>query len=58
MIADGRTAPEIPSFISTWTRDYDYLYLLGRPIANPIPGLLEELFKSRRFVLYKIRRLP
>ena len=55
-IAAGRTAPEVPQFIRSWTNDYDYLYLLGEPIANPMPELLEVLFSSRRFVLYGVHR--
>jgi hypothetical protein len=55
-IAAGNAASEIPPFIQSWTHDYDYLYLLGRRIANPMPELLEELVSSRRFTLYKIRR--
>jgi hypothetical protein len=57
-IAAGRTSPDIPPFIRTWHRDYDYLYVLGPHVANPLPDLLEELDSSRRFVLYKIRRTP
>jgi hypothetical protein len=57
-IAAGRTSPDIPSFIRTWTQDYDYLYLLGPQGANPLPERLEELDRSARFVLYKIRRAP
>jgi len=55
-IAAGNTAAGIPPFIRSWSRDYDYLYLLGPRIANPMPEVLEELVSSRRFVLYKIRR--
>ncbi|HMF24782.1 MAG TPA: hypothetical protein VKG24_22035 [Pseudolabrys sp.] len=55
-IATGNTAPEVPQFIRSWTQDYDYLYLLGPPIANPMPKLLETLVTSRRFVLYRIHR--
>ena len=55
-IAAGKSAAAAPSFIRSWTRDYDYLYLLGRPIANPMPERLEEQASSRRFVLYKIHR--
>jgi hypothetical protein len=55
-IAAGKTAVGTPSFVRSWSRDYDYLYLLGQPIANPMPELLEELVSSKRFVLYKIRR--
>jgi hypothetical protein len=57
-IAAGRTSPDIPPFIRTWHRDYDYLYVLGPNVANPLPDLLEELDRSTRFVLYKIRRSP
>ena len=56
-IAAGKTAPGIPKFVRSWTRDYDYLYLLGPPVANPMPELLDVLATSRRFVLYRIRRL-
>ncbi len=57
-IAAGRTSPGIPPFIRNWTRDYDYLYVVGSPGANPLPDRLEELDRSARFVLYKIRRAP
>jgi hypothetical protein len=57
-IAAGQTPSDIPSFIRTWYRDYDYLYVLGPGVVNPLPDLLEELDRSARFVLYKIRRTP
>ena len=57
-IAAGPTSGDIPPFVRTWYRDYDYLYVLGPRVANPLPDLLEELDASRRFVLYKIRRAP
>jgi hypothetical protein len=57
-IAAGLKSSEIPPFIRTWTQDYDYLYLLGPQGANPLPERLEELDRSARFVLYKIRRAP
>jgi hypothetical protein len=57
-IAAGRTSSEIPPFLRTWYRDYDYLYVLGPSVANPLPNRLEELDRSARFVLYKIRRTP
>jgi hypothetical protein len=57
-IAAGQTPSDIPPFIRTWHRDYDYLYVLGPRVANPLPNLLEELDRSARFVLYKIRRTP
>jgi hypothetical protein len=47
---------DVPPFVRTWYRDYDYLYVLGPHVANPLPDRLEELDGSARFVLYKIRR--
>jgi hypothetical protein len=55
-VAAGQPPSDIPPFIRTWYRDYDYLYVLGPQVANPLPDLLEELDGSARFVLYKIRR--
>jgi hypothetical protein len=55
-IAAGQPPSGVPPFIGTWPRDYDYLYLLGPRIVNPLPDLLEEVDGSRRFVLYRIRR--
>jgi hypothetical protein len=57
-IAAGRTPTDIPPFIRTWYRDYDYLYVLGPRVVNPLPDLLEELDGSARFVLYKVHRAP
>ena len=57
-IAAGQTLSGVPPFIRAWQRDYDYLYVLGPHMANPLPDLLEELDSSTRFVLYKIRRTP
>jgi hypothetical protein len=49
-------APDVPAFVRAWSRDFDYLYLIGPPIANPMPSLLEELYAARRFALYRIRK--
>jgi len=57
-IAAGGTTTGVPPFIRSWYRDYDYLYVLGPRVVNPLPGLLEELDGSARFVLYKVRRTP
>jgi hypothetical protein len=40
----------------SWQRDFDYLYVVGPRIPNPMPNLLEELDAAPRFVLYKIRK--
>ena len=55
-IASGKTAAAVPPYIKSWTRDYDYLYVLGPRIPNPMPTLLDELDSAARFTLYKIRR--
>ena len=55
-IATGRSPSDVPPFIATWPRDYDYLYVIGPRIANPLPDRLEELEASPRFALYRIRR--
>ncbi|MEI9804374.1 MAG: hypothetical protein WDN48_07820 [Pseudolabrys sp.] len=57
-LANGKTADVVPSYISTWPRDFDFLYLLGPRIANPLPNILQEVDSSRRFVLYKIKWTP
>jgi hypothetical protein len=57
-IAAQETPPETPPFIRSWHRDYDYLYVLGPSVANPLPNLLQEVDRSARFVLYKIQRAP
>lgn len=55
-IAAGKTGAGVPPFIRSWDRDFNYLYVLGAPVPNPLPAVLEELDRSSRFVLYKIRR--
>jgi hypothetical protein len=55
-IATGQAPADTPPFVRTWYRDYDYLYVLGAPAANPLPDLLDVLVTSERFVLYRIRR--
>jgi hypothetical protein len=55
-IAAGKPPAGTPEFVRTWNRDYDYLYVLGPQRANPLPALLQEVTRSRRFVLYRVRR--
>jgi hypothetical protein len=55
-VAAGQPPFDVPPFIRTWYRDYDYLYVLGPHVANPLPDRLEELDRSALFALYKIRR--
>jgi len=55
-LADGKTSDFVPLYFRTWYRDFDYLYVLGPHIENPMPDLLEELDRSSRFILYKVHR--
>lgn len=55
-IADNKASPDTVPAIRSWHRDFDYLYLVGPRIPNPMPGLLEELDAAPRFVLYRIRK--
>jgi hypothetical protein len=45
-----------PGFIRTWQKDFDYLYLVGPKIENPMPARLVEVARAPRFVLYRIRK--
>jgi len=54
-IAAGADRKTLPEFARHWPDYYDYLYLLGPHISNPIPSLLHEIDKSRSFTLYRIR---
>jgi hypothetical protein len=46
---------EAPRYLRHWTRDFQYVYLVGAHTENPIPGLLDELARYRRFTLYAVR---
>jgi len=56
IIAHGGKVANAPQYIADWTRDFDYVYLLGPPGPNVLPDLLEELTAERRFTLYRVRK--
>jgi hypothetical protein len=45
-----------PRFVENWQRDFDYLYLIGPSIPNPMPDRLEFVMRAPRFALYRIRK--
>ena len=53
LIAIAKGAPAQPN-LAAWPRRYRYLYVVGRPAANPLPGVLQPLVRGRRFTLYEI----
>lgn len=55
-IAERQPPAGVPDFIRSWQSDYDYLYVIGPRIPNPMPDRLEELDAAPRFVLYRIRK--
>jgi len=55
-IAERGAPADTPVFIRSWARDFDYLFLLGPKIANPMPGRLVEVTRAPRFALYRIRK--
>jgi hypothetical protein len=57
-LAKGGSSPASPPFVLHWLSDFDYLYVVGTHIANPMPELLDELASSERFTLYRIRKRP
>ena len=58
VIAERGAPAGTPRFIRSWARDFDYLFLLGPKIANPMPDRLVEVTRAPRFVLYRIRKEP
>jgi hypothetical protein len=55
-IAETEPSPGTPRFVASWTRDFDYLYLIGPSIPNPMPERLEFVMAAPRFALYRIRK--
>lgn len=55
-VAEHKALVGVPNFIRTWTQDYNYLYLVGPSIQNPMPGILDPVFSAPRFTLYRIRK--
>jgi hypothetical protein len=57
-IAEHGAPAGTPAFIRSWARDFDFLYLVGPRIENPMPQLLVEVARAPRFVVYRIRKTP
>jgi hypothetical protein len=47
---------EAPRYLRQWTRDFQYVYVLGKHVENALPGVLDELARYRRFTLYAVRK--
>jgi hypothetical protein len=56
IIAQGGKVPDAPQYVDNWTRDFDYVYLLGPTGPNVLPDVLEKLTAERRFTLYRVRK--
>jgi hypothetical protein len=55
-IAERGAPAGTPTFVQTWQRDFDYLYLIGPSIPNPMPDRLQFVMGAPRFALYRIRK--
>ena len=44
-----------PAPLISWPDNFDYLYVTGHRVPNPLPGRLDELAEGSQFVLYKIK---
>jgi len=53
-VATGTNDLRVPRFLRHWTNEFDYLYLVGPRIANPLPGRIEELTGGKLFTMYRI----
>jgi hypothetical protein len=53
-LATGTDDPRVPRFLRHWTSEFDYLYLVGPHIVNPLPGRIEELTGGKLFTMYRI----
>jgi hypothetical protein len=53
-LATGTDDPRVPRFLRHWTSEFDYLYLVGPHIANPLPGRIEKLTGGKLFTMYRI----
>jgi hypothetical protein len=57
MAAASESAPEGPNYWDRWSRNYDYLIVLGTDpdeSANPAPDRLRIVHNGRAFQLYAI----
>ena len=52
--AAARGDPSAPDVLRRWTKDYGYLYLIGRPRPGFLPGRVALVAQGRNFVLYRI----
>lgn len=53
-ITKGTDISDVPAHVRDWVHDYDYLYLVGPPGPNPMPGRLTTVTVSHGFSLYRI----
>ncbi|MGF6313307.1 hypothetical protein ABIB82_007459 [Bradyrhizobium sp. i1.8.4] len=53
-LSTGTDDPRVPRFLHHWTSEFDYLYLVGPHVENPLPGRIEELTGGKLFTMYRI----
>jgi hypothetical protein len=53
-IVAGANELSVPRFVRQWAREFDFVYLVGPRVADPLPGVVQEIAAGHRFVLYRI----
>ena len=56
IIAHGDDVQFAPRYVRNWTRDFDYIYLLGPHRQKVLVDVLDELAVERRFTVYRVRK--
>ena len=57
-LARGQHVVDAPGYLRNWTRDFEFLYLVGPRVDSALPDVLDELAGDDRFTLYAVRRPP
>jgi hypothetical protein len=47
-------AEDVPEYLQSWPKKYDYIYVVGPRAPNPMPRVLHELSAGSRFILYQV----
>jgi hypothetical protein len=55
-LANGKDVADAPRYLKNWTRDFQYVYLVGPHTENALPDVLDELARHDRFALYAVRK--
>jgi hypothetical protein len=55
-LAMGKDVADAPRYLKNWTKDFQYVYLVGPHTENALRDVLDELARHDRFTLYVVRK--